>query len=253
MKKHVGWLVLIIFSTTLISSSASPTSEVISGCVNKKSLALRIVEKCSSSERKISWSVEGPAGLDGAAGTDGLDGKDGVDGKDGINGKDGLNGRDGAPGIAGPRGETGKPGLNGTEVMVYSAYLKALDVLVSGNTKRVLIAKASDLKMPLAAPTEYKVYSLRASVSIFTSNPSVYVGCGWKKATDWQTSTSSYGGVWSSYTNNYRAQAFVDALVNLNSTDDYYLVCEFYGNGGTYGGFVTAQMVNSTSAGTIGG
>ena len=107
--------------------------------------------------------------------------------------------------------------------------------------------------MPLLALDKYQEYSLSASIRIFTTSPSIFVFCAWRKALDWQTSTTNYGGSWSSYTNSSRAQAEVDTVAYLNTAEDYYLTCDYYGNGGIYGGYISAQKVKSTFAGIIGG
>jgi hypothetical protein len=62
---------------TLVSSNiylAAGESNQINGCVNKKTQVLRIAEKCTGGETKISWSVQGPAGPAGPKGETGTAG-----------------------------------------------------------------------------------------------------------------------------------------------------------------------------------
>jgi hypothetical protein len=65
-------------------------------CVKKEGGSVRFVSqrsKCSKSERKVSWSMTGPAGKNGA---NGAPGAGGAAGKNGANGGNGTNGSTGA-------------------------------------------------------------------------------------------------------------------------------------------------------------
>jgi hypothetical protein len=69
---------LALAGLTLVSSNiyfAAGDSNQINGCVNKKTQVLRIAEKCSGSESKISWSTQGPPGPVGPKGDTGAAGQ----------------------------------------------------------------------------------------------------------------------------------------------------------------------------------
>jgi hypothetical protein len=57
---------------------------VIRACANKKTGALRLASKCRRSERRVSWSVQGPAGLQGLRGPTGQAGLPGSKGETGT-------------------------------------------------------------------------------------------------------------------------------------------------------------------------
>jgi hypothetical protein len=63
--------------------AATSTSPAIRGCANKKTGALRLASKCRRSERRVSWSVRGPVGLQGLRGAAGQPGLQGVQGPKG--------------------------------------------------------------------------------------------------------------------------------------------------------------------------
>ena len=64
----------------------------ISGCVNKKTGALRIAAKCSKDETQIKWNSTGPQGIQG------------------LPGDKGDSGATGAQGLQGPKGDVGPAG-----------------------------------------------------------------------------------------------------------------------------------------------
>jgi hypothetical protein len=117
---------------TLISTNiyfASSSSNEITGCVNKKTGALRIASKCSTSEKPISWNkigpqgIPGPQGLTGETGTVGLQGLKGEKGIDGLIGPVGLTGPQGPGGVGisgaqGPAGSVGPQGPAGRQLVV---------------------------------------------------------------------------------------------------------------------------------------
>lgn len=108
----------------LVNAATAPTT-VITACSNIRTGAVRVVapaKACASTEKRLTWNVQGPAGArglsgatgaTGAPGTDGANGTDGLDGKDGAAGPAGADGKDGAPGAEGPQGPVGPAGPAG--------------------------------------------------------------------------------------------------------------------------------------------
>ncbi len=71
-------LALALFGASVgIAGASIPQSGVYTGCYNKNTGALRVIDsavagqKCASNERQITWGQTGPAGADGADGADG--------------------------------------------------------------------------------------------------------------------------------------------------------------------------------------
>jgi hypothetical protein len=94
--RSISITALILSFLTLISSNiyfAVSQPDAITGCVNKKTGALRIVAKCTSAERLIQWGKEGPQGPLGATGLTGASGAQGIQGVPGAQGFSGANGR----------------------------------------------------------------------------------------------------------------------------------------------------------------
>ena len=91
-------------------------SSQISGCINKKTLVLRVVSKCTKDETKISWNVVGAQGVQGAIGATGPEGAVGAigaTGPEGAVGAIGATGPQGLTGATGPQGLTGATGPQG--------------------------------------------------------------------------------------------------------------------------------------------
>ena len=121
---------LALISTNIYFASSS--SNEITGCVNKKTGALRIASKCSTSEKPISWNKIGPQGIQGPQGEPGLKGETGTVGPQGIPGLQGLKGEMGIAGPPGPVGPTGPQGpagnsTNTTTTLVQTVSQKAYD------------------------------------------------------------------------------------------------------------------------------
>ena len=86
------------------------------GCVDNKTKVLRLANKCSKSEFKISWDVVGaigPQGLTGPQGPAGSTGPQGPAGSTGPQGPAGATGPQGPAGATGPAGSTGPQGPAG--------------------------------------------------------------------------------------------------------------------------------------------
>ncbi len=123
---------LALSFVTLISTNiyfASSGSNEITGCVNKKTGALRIVSKCSASEKLISWNKIGPQGIPGPQGLTGETGTVGPQGLPGLQGPKGEVGIAGPPGPVGPQGPQGPAGnsTNTTTTVVQTVSQKAYD------------------------------------------------------------------------------------------------------------------------------
>jgi hypothetical protein len=109
---------LVLSFITLISTNiyfASSSSNEISGCVNKKTGALRISTKCATAERVITWSKTGPQGIQGLQGLQGVPGEKG---SKGDTGEQGPKGDIGLTGPQGPQGPQGAAGSTGTTTVV---------------------------------------------------------------------------------------------------------------------------------------
>ncbi len=97
---------MLLITTALLAGAAGialatipGTGGVISGCYEKKSGILRVIDaeagkKCLSFETAISWNQQGQQGLQGSQGPKG-EGDPGLTGKDGLNGTNGVDGKDG--------------------------------------------------------------------------------------------------------------------------------------------------------------
>lgn len=110
--RSISWAALLLSSTLLVTNNlnfASSQSSEIAGCVNKKTGALRIANKCTNLERPISWAKQGPQGLKGDVGPQG------EKGETGNAGPQGEKGETGAQGIAGPQGPQGPQGIAGPQ------------------------------------------------------------------------------------------------------------------------------------------
>jgi hypothetical protein len=84
--------------------AASTRSDVIKGCANNRSGAMRALsgkQKCKRTERALSWNITGPTGASGANGAPGTPGTPGPAGAKGSDGTDGVNGQPGSPGADG--------------------------------------------------------------------------------------------------------------------------------------------------------
>jgi hypothetical protein len=107
--RSISWAALLLSTTLLVTGNlnfASSESSEIVGCVNKKTGALRIANKCTNLERPISWAKQGPQGIKGDTGPQGEKGDTGPQGEKGEVGPQGIKGEVGPQGIAGANGTT---------------------------------------------------------------------------------------------------------------------------------------------------
>ena len=121
--RSISWAALFLSGLLLVSGNlifAASQSSQISGCVNKKTGALRVASKCTSLEKPISWNIQGPQGDVGPQGLAGPQGEKGDAGDTGPQGETGSAGPQGEKGDTGPKGEkgdTGPQGPAGTQVV----------------------------------------------------------------------------------------------------------------------------------------
>lgn len=137
----VGAMLLV-----MLASVAQASAATIYACQTKKGGTLHIVTakaKCKKSEKKISWSVTGPAGAKGPAG---------------ANGPAGVNG---ANGNAGKNGENGKDLTSQTPLASGQSESGAFAV-GDGESKTGYIGEGITFSQPLAAaiPENHVVYNL---------------------------------------------------------------------------------------------
>ena len=119
--RSIAWAALLISSLLLVTGNlnfASSQSSQIAGCANKKTGALRISNKCTSAEKVITWSIQGPQGEKGEKGDQGIAGPQGEKGDQGASGSQGEKGDIGPQGLPGVPGPKGDPGANGTSTTV---------------------------------------------------------------------------------------------------------------------------------------
>ena len=110
---------IVVSSSFVIAAIPDSTTKVITGCIDKKSGLLRVIDKQAGkacnvrAETELSWNQQGvkgdagPAGV-GVAGPIGPIGPAGAAGIDGASGAAGIAGLDGAAGPVGPQGPGAK-------------------------------------------------------------------------------------------------------------------------------------------------
>jgi len=87
--------------------------EVLAVCINKKTGAIKVAEKCSKQERKTTLGGVGPQGLQGEKGDKGDTGAVGATGATGATGPQGATGATGSTGATGAQGPQGERGFTG--------------------------------------------------------------------------------------------------------------------------------------------
>ncbi|CAN2169955.1 Collagen triple helix repeat [Candidatus Nanopelagicaceae bacterium] len=118
--RSISWAALFLSGLLLVSGNlifAASQSSQISGCVNKKTGALRVASKCTSLEKPISWNIQGPQGDVGPQGLAGPQGEKGDTGSTGPQGEKGDAGVKGDTGAKGEKGDVGPQGPAGTQVV----------------------------------------------------------------------------------------------------------------------------------------
>lgn len=89
--------------------------EILKVCINTKTGAIRVANKCTTAERKTILGGVGAKGDKGDTGEKGITGDTGVTGAIGVQGPAGTNGINGATGATGPQGEKGATGATGAQ------------------------------------------------------------------------------------------------------------------------------------------
>ena len=102
--------------------------EVLTVCINKKTGAIKVANKCSKEERKTTLSGVGPQGPQGEKGDKGDTGAVGATGATGATGPQGATGLTGATGAQGPQGERGFTGATGATGQVTGLRTRSITV-----------------------------------------------------------------------------------------------------------------------------
>jgi hypothetical protein len=120
--RQITQLVAVLVIGFMLGSGMSPlhaedpvVGEVLTVCINKKTGALRVANKCTTAERKTVLGGVGARGEKGEKGDTGATGLTGETGATGAQGPAGTNGVNGAPGERGPQGERGLTGATGAQ------------------------------------------------------------------------------------------------------------------------------------------
>ncbi len=82
---------LLLGGALALPAISAGSNKTITGCVNNKTQALRIIAKCVKGETKVTWNVQGEQGLQGEPGLQGLQGIQGLPGAAGANGSSAVN------------------------------------------------------------------------------------------------------------------------------------------------------------------
>ena len=111
----------ILTGSLAIAAIPNSTSRVITSCYDRRSGALRVIDKqagaaCNTrTETELAWNQTGPKGDIGLTGAPGVAGIKGDPGTPGVNGLPGVQGDAGTNGLPGAKGDPGVPGSNGLE------------------------------------------------------------------------------------------------------------------------------------------
>lgn len=115
----IGFLLGSGMSPLHAEDPAVVTGEILKVCIKTKTGAIRVANKCSSTERKTllggvgAQGVKGDKGDTGATGLTGDTGATGSQGATGAQGTQGERGLTGTTGVQGPQGYTGATGATG--------------------------------------------------------------------------------------------------------------------------------------------
>jgi hypothetical protein len=123
-KREIAVALLAGFVGSVIGMSVNTASvaeevaqgEVLTVCINKKTGAIKVANKCSKEERKTTLGGVGPQGVQGEkgdTGETGAVGATGATGATGLQGATGATGFTGATGAQGPQGDRGFTGATG--------------------------------------------------------------------------------------------------------------------------------------------
>ncbi len=124
--------------TPLHAEDPVPAGEILSVCINKKTGAIRVANKCTTAERKTvlggvgARGEKGDKGDTGATGLTGETGAVGPQGATGLQGPQGERGLTGATGAQGPQGFTGATGATGSVLGMSTKSLNFLSNSIFG-------------------------------------------------------------------------------------------------------------------------
>ena len=112
----VGSVIGMSVNTASVAEEVAQ-GEVLTVCIDKKTGAIKVANKCSKLERKTTLGGVGPQGAQGEKGDKGdigPVGPQGPQGERGLTGPQGERGLTGATGAQGPQGLTGATGATGS-------------------------------------------------------------------------------------------------------------------------------------------
>jgi hypothetical protein len=124
----VGSVIGMSVNTASVAEEVAQ-GEVLTVCINKKTGAIKVANKCSKEERKTTLGgvgPQGPQGEKGDKGDIGITGAQGPQGERGLTGAQGPQGERGLTGAQGERGFTGATGATGTVTGLRSTTIKFL-------------------------------------------------------------------------------------------------------------------------------
>jgi hypothetical protein len=127
---------VLLVSISTLGNADSKNSE-IRGCVNKKTLVLRIASTCSKAETEISWNVSGTQGFQGVRGDVGPKGDTGPQGPKGDTGPQGPKGDTGPQG---PKGDSSPVVANQDLLWVYDSTGRKIGKFFSVDEKYVMFS-----------------------------------------------------------------------------------------------------------------
>lgn len=126
----VGSVIGMSVNTASVAEEVAQ-GEVLTVCINKKTGAIKVANKCSKEERKTTLGgvgPQGPQGEKGEKGDTGAVGATGATGATGPQGATGATGLTGATGAQGPQGERGFTGATGATGQVTGLRTRSITV-----------------------------------------------------------------------------------------------------------------------------
>jgi hypothetical protein len=126
----VGSVIGMSVNTASVAEEVAQ-GEVLTVCIDKKTGAIKVANKCSKQERKTTLGGVGPQGAQGEKGDKGDTGAVGATGATGATGPQGATGATGltgATGAQGPQGERGFTGATGATGQVTGLRTRSIQV-----------------------------------------------------------------------------------------------------------------------------
>lgn len=130
-------VIVLVTATAAVAAIPSSTTGVVTGCVNKDTAVLRVIDyqagkRCTRKEKQLSWNQKGVRGLTGPAGAQGATGLVGPKGETGATGATGTRGEIGAQGPKGDAGPQGPKGDTGATAERWNGGATKLNLLSDG-------------------------------------------------------------------------------------------------------------------------